>query len=331
LIATAQADLDTITGASGVNLLTATQASIDAIETDTGTTLPAELAKIKDQAVGSSTTYFVSSDASDDTGNGLSWATAKKTIAAAVALAANYSTIYIRGTAAFAESVVVPSTITGLRLVGVGDGKINPNWDSAAADESALTIRGLNCEVRNILFAGSTKTVSMIVVDASGSYAGHGSVIENCYFHGGGDSLSAVFYYGGSLQNKLIGNHITGFGAANTGFQAAVWGGSYVNSANDFEIRGNWFSENTDHLILQACNCLVVDNSFQHTGDVTSATVMLNLVDAGEDSGCNIVRGNCFGDAAASLTNANGYYGNANDQWCGNWCTDGINTSDGTT
>jgi len=35
LIATAQADLDTITGADGVNLLTATQASIDAIEADT--------------------------------------------------------------------------------------------------------------------------------------------------------------------------------------------------------------------------------------------------------------------------------------------------------
>jgi len=34
-IATAQNDLDTITGASGVNLLTATQASIDAIEADT--------------------------------------------------------------------------------------------------------------------------------------------------------------------------------------------------------------------------------------------------------------------------------------------------------
>jgi len=40
LIATAQADLDIITGATGVNLLTATQASIDAIETDTGTTIP---------------------------------------------------------------------------------------------------------------------------------------------------------------------------------------------------------------------------------------------------------------------------------------------------
>lgn len=44
LIATAQADLDIITGASGVNLLTATQASIDAIETDTTTDIPALIA-----------------------------------------------------------------------------------------------------------------------------------------------------------------------------------------------------------------------------------------------------------------------------------------------
>lgn len=36
-IATAQADLDTITGADGVTLLSGTQASIDAIEADTGT------------------------------------------------------------------------------------------------------------------------------------------------------------------------------------------------------------------------------------------------------------------------------------------------------
>ncbi|MDA1298385.1 MAG: hypothetical protein O3B04_10395, partial [Chloroflexi bacterium] len=42
-LATAQADLDIITGASGVNLLTATQASIDAIEVDTSTTLQADL------------------------------------------------------------------------------------------------------------------------------------------------------------------------------------------------------------------------------------------------------------------------------------------------
>ena len=49
-IATAQADLDIITGVSGVNLLTATQASIDAIETDTGTTVPAQIAALNNVA-----------------------------------------------------------------------------------------------------------------------------------------------------------------------------------------------------------------------------------------------------------------------------------------
>ena len=42
-VATAQADLDILTGATGANLLTATQASIDAIEVDTGTTIPATI------------------------------------------------------------------------------------------------------------------------------------------------------------------------------------------------------------------------------------------------------------------------------------------------
>jgi hypothetical protein len=42
-LAIAQADLDIITGATGVNLLTATQASIDAILVDTGTTLDARI------------------------------------------------------------------------------------------------------------------------------------------------------------------------------------------------------------------------------------------------------------------------------------------------
>lgn len=49
-LATAQADLDIITGATGVNLLTATQTSIDAIETDTGTTIPAQITALNNVA-----------------------------------------------------------------------------------------------------------------------------------------------------------------------------------------------------------------------------------------------------------------------------------------
>jgi len=46
-VATAQADLDILTGATGANLLTATQASVDAIEVDTGTTIPGTIATVQ--------------------------------------------------------------------------------------------------------------------------------------------------------------------------------------------------------------------------------------------------------------------------------------------
>jgi len=46
-LATAQADLDIITGATGVNLLAATQASIDAIEVDTSTTIPGTITTLQ--------------------------------------------------------------------------------------------------------------------------------------------------------------------------------------------------------------------------------------------------------------------------------------------
>ena len=55
LISTAQADLDIITGADGVNLLSATQASIDAIETDTSTTLDTKINDIQGATFSSST------------------------------------------------------------------------------------------------------------------------------------------------------------------------------------------------------------------------------------------------------------------------------------
>ena len=62
LIATAQADLDIITGADGVNLLSGTQTSIDAIETDTGTTLQAELDAIQAAVITNATGVDIAAD-----------------------------------------------------------------------------------------------------------------------------------------------------------------------------------------------------------------------------------------------------------------------------
>ena len=61
-VATAQADLDILTGATGANLLTATQASIDAIEVDTGTTLPATLAALPQCVVKADGAYLTGLD-----------------------------------------------------------------------------------------------------------------------------------------------------------------------------------------------------------------------------------------------------------------------------
>ena len=61
-VATAQADLDILTGATGANLLTATQNSIDAIETDTGTTLPATLAAMPQCVVKADGAYLTGLD-----------------------------------------------------------------------------------------------------------------------------------------------------------------------------------------------------------------------------------------------------------------------------
>ena len=265
--------------------------------------------------------YYVDSSASDDTGNGLTWATAKKTIQAAVTLAANYDTIYIRGS--FSEAVTPSAaSVSNVTLKGVTGTKRRPQWVSGAAGSACLVISGDGWVLEDLRFQGATNTVALVKIDKSGANLGNGSVIKNCYFHGGGDSLAAICYYGGSIQNELIGNHITDFGGANTGYQAAVYGDSYVQSAGHFKIEDNFFSENVDHLRLQAFTCLIKGNIFQSEGNLIDTTIKLDTVCSGEDVGGNCVVDNYFGDTAANIKNTEGYYGTTDDLWSGNHCTD---------
>lgn len=283
----------------------------------------------RQDAAGGGITYFVDGDGGNDTYDGLTWATAFKTIDEAIGSVdghvLDYDTVYVRGTDTFTETVST-GTAVGVKLIGVGDGKINPLWTSEAVGESALTINGQNWEVRNFLFhaGGEAKTAPMISVEETGASVGSGSVIENCYFHGGDTSNQAVYYGGGSIQNKLLNNHITAFGGSCAGEEAAVCGGSYVQSWCDGEVRGNVFTNNTKHLRLQSGNSVFKDNVFESQGSATSATTIINLVSSGVSVGYNTVVGNTFGDNMDDLTTGNGYYFSTTDLIAGNFCPNGL-------
>lgn len=264
------------------------------------------------------TAYYVDCVNGLATNDGLTWDRALLTIQAAVDLVDDYDLIYVRSTATITETVTTSDDM-GVKLIGVSNGKTNPNWTSTGTGTNCLILNGPCWEVKNFLWSGAGRTVEFVHV----AYAANGTVISNCYFHGGSTSSQAICYYGAPPQCKLYYNHFTAFGGDTPNYDAAVSGGYGVMSANDYEIIGNWFSENTDHLRLQAGNCLIKNNSFQSTGS-TSATVILDTVCAGASCGYNIITGNTFGDKTYEIDNANGYYGSTTDVWSGNICPDGI-------
>jgi len=259
--------------------------------------------------------WYVDSDRGLDTNSGMSWGRAKLTIAAAVALCADYDTIYLRGVTGFAESVVTTPAITNVKIIGVDSTKRRPEWKSAAQGSYALQIRSLDWEVHNIRFSGNlTNTVCLVKVtyDLS-TYYGAGVLIKDCYFHGGGDSVGGIEFNGGGFQNDVIGCHFTDFGGVGA---AGIWTTNHLNYFLHAKIVGNWFSENVNCLRINAQTCLVKDNVFQTEGAERDATVVCDLVNSG-GSGCkgNCCVGNYFGDVTANITSTYGYYGGTGDLW----------------
>ena len=281
-------------------------------------------------ASGGGIAYFVDNDNGDNANDGLGWDTAKADIDHAIGsvngVVSDYDVVYVRGTATFEESVST-GVVTGVKLIGVGDGKINPLWTSAANGESALIINGQGFELHNFLFHGAGKTAAVVVVQNGGDSTASGTLIKNCYFHGGGTSNFAIHYDGASLQNKLIGNHITGFGGTQTAglYQAAVWAGNQAQTQCDYEIRDNTFTDNDNHLWLAANNCLIKGNTFLKYGYNVDATQVVTLwtLSATGSVGNNTVVDNYFDVDSTQMTYANGFRFRSTDMVSGNHCIDG--------
>jgi len=324
--ATVTDDAASVLGAIGANNANNAFASDTVAANANGSVLERlEDAKNLVQRTTGATTYFVNPSMAGDTLDGLSWATAKKTMAAAIALCAGGETIYFTGTVAEA---VMTIAVDGLRIVGAGTLPYANTWMEAAVDQAyLLNITGDNTMLENIRFRGCSKTTS-----PSGYTTGvclkladaQNTTILGCRFQGRSNATAAIYSDGTSDGCVLRDCEFIYFNTATYG--AAILGHTYSGgvSHQDWLVENCRFHSNVVDIDSRSRTCTFKNNTFKGGGvaaagtlDLTTTT-MLDL--AGTDTGYNTVFGNLFGGAAYN-TDVSPYLipGGTGDSWVGNY------------
>jgi len=301
------------------------QTDIDAILVDTSTTLPAEHVQIQsaaDTALGGSHTYYVDSANGSDAYDGTTWAKATATIAAGLLLMADTDTLMVGGVA-YQEDVVTPVGIERGKIIGVCNNNQISYWQSTAAGTSHLTMSSGEWEVANFRFAGTTNTAAYIVITWDGSSA----IVRDCWLSGDG-AESGIETTGAATDVKVLRNRFSGFTTTDAR-DGAICGTDYgTQAAGVWEIKDNWFGDNTKNINLLALSCRIEGNTFTTSTSGTATTVIISTR-AAEPTGAgggNVVAGNYFPHQSYQVDQAHGYYSSTDDTWVGNYCTDGLSS-----
>lgn len=262
------------------------------------------------------TIWFVDSVNGVAGNDGLSWATALATIAAAVALASAGDVILVKGS--FNEAVTVASTLTGLQIIGAGTTPKQAQWTNDTADTVCLTIEAEHVLVQNIYFrppAYSAGTPAAIVLNG----AGHARIIGN-QFQGRTASHKAIYSPVANSDNvHIIGNEFRYMNTATHG--VAILG----VEAGGLSYSGWRIKDNLFHSCVTAINicgrvCEIIGNTILEYGinpaGAVAAIMALGIDLSGTSSGGNAVWGNQLG----GTYNATLYkVGASGDQWGGNY------------
>ena len=232
------------------------------------------------------------------TNSRLSWKSPLNTIQAAVTAAAANATVYVMpkeitagstDPSAYAETIIIPVTKPGLKLIGVDRGRTQggvPEIKKGSGSTALITVRAPGCYIANLGINGGGSTGGGILLDDDGSTkTAFGTTITNCHFKN---------CKGSSATNAATGG-------------AIMW--STNGSAWQVYIKGNRFYKNVGDIVLLGTSVsvpqdvVIEDNVFGGP----AASVDCNLYLAG-GSGMNgvIIRNNsftCF-PAIGSGTNA---------------------------
>lgn len=213
-------------------------------------------------AAGFASILYVDGSGGNDGKSGQSWVDAKGSIQAAIDSAAPFSTIYVlpkKITAgdsdpnSYAETLIIPPALTGLKIVGVAGGRAQgnqPQIRKGSGSTALLTIRAPGCTIENLSFNGASSTGGGILLDeVTSTGQAFGTVIRNCFFKNCKGSAAAATggaimwsANGGAWQVLIEGNLFYG----NRG--GIVLPGTSSSRPTDVVIRGNTFgsSVNTD-------------------------------------------------------------------------------------
>jgi hypothetical protein len=275
-------------------------------------------------SVGVGTAYFVNSSAADDTGNGLTWATAKKTIVAAVTAAAAGDTIYLKGTA-FSEAVTCNKA--GMRFVGVGTGPVEATWTMVSLVDSTtdgwcLKITANAVQVENIKFRPpafvSAGVPTAIFMGTGSDYA----VIRNNRFQGRAGSYNAI--YGPiPVGNVLIEDNEFIYMNTLTDGRGIYMPASAGVACSAWIIRNNSFNSCVEDINIDGRTCLLEGNIHPIVGLAANNTfggvVTTKAVDlSGTDTGANVMTKCTLGGTYNLATYTPGTTG---DVWMGNFAS----------
>ena len=279
-------------------------------------------------------TWYVNSSTGANTNSGKDPYAPLLTIAKAVALASAGDTICAIGTG-FSEAVTVGSSLTGLKIIGVGTGPNQTTW-TGAADAVCLNINATDVTVQGIKFrppAYTAGTPAAIVLGGA-NYA-H---ILNCLFQGKAGSYIAIYspvcnsddVEIGFCQFKYLNNITTVYGSAILGVEAG--GLSY----------STWFIHDCDFdapvegININGRGCLILNCQFRVNGlkadgtmgAVTGSAGSKKMIDlSGTSSADNSVHGCYLGAIYSSTLYA---VSAAGDDWAGNFNIAGITTANPT-
>ncbi len=264
-------------------------------------------------------TWFVDSDNSVN-GSGTTWAKAKTTIAAAVAVASARDIILVAptinqmaGTTTndYAEAVTIPATKMGLSIIGMGHDQEAVIWASPSQNSAPLTINARGCYVSGFRFRpnGSSTAGIVLVTNTALTANAEGTAIENCTFRSTTqDALAGIELQGGCndirIRHCIFDNVVAGIRQTNSDNSIA-----YRVTIEHNQINGNC----TNGIILDCGRSKILNNM------LAPGLTMVIQTNSGSATGTdNIVSGNTL-NVSAYETNCSGAAG---DSWLGNYCND---------